>query len=76
MAADVENLILRKLNRIEALAQAIPVLQQDIRMLRDAVNDFARENVTAGEIESVHTDLNRLQEKTLDLDTRLRALEG
>lgn len=51
-------------------------LRQDIRMLRGAVNDIARENVTPGEIEALHHDVNRVMEQQKELAARIDALEG
>jgi len=49
--------------RLEATAhtRVLDILSQDVRMLRGAVNDMAKESVTAGEMEAVHHDLNRMQ---------------
>jgi hypothetical protein len=44
-------------------SQTLDILLQEGRMLRAAVNDLARENVTPGEVEAIHYDLNRLHHK-------------
>jgi hypothetical protein len=75
MTGDATPLIIERLNRITAQLELLPEMQRDIRMLRAAINDFARTNVTVGEIEALHTDINRLQEKSIEMDARLRALE-
>ncbi len=48
--------------RLEATAhtRVLDILSQDVRLLRGAVNDMAKESVTAGEMEAVHHDLNRM----------------
>jgi len=48
---------------------------QDLRMLRSAINDHARENVTPGEIEAIHHDLQNLSKNELDIIIRLRRIE-
>ena len=60
----VDDAILEILHAIQADLAAVKtdiavhirkldMLQQDTRMIRGAVNDFARENVTAGEVEAI-----------------------
>jgi hypothetical protein len=44
-------------------------------MLRAAFNDFARTNVTAGEIEALHADVNRVQAENAELAARLATVE-
>jgi hypothetical protein len=46
-----------------------------VRSRRGAFNDFARENVTAGEIEALHTDVNAVQTKQDELETRIVTME-
>ncbi len=79
MIADVENLILEKLRRIEAslgtLTETTALMQQDLRMVTAAVNDLAKAQVTSGEIEVMHRDINRLQASLRDLETRVKVLE-
>lgn len=60
---------------VPLISRAIVVLQQDMRALRAAFNDFARTNVTAGEIEALHTDVNRVQAENAELATRIATLE-
>lgn len=64
-----------KLDGLPLLVRAVNALQQDTRSLRAAFNDFARTNVTAGEIEALHTDVNRLQDRNMELETRLATIE-
>lgn len=74
-----DHIVLRLLRETRANQRADPCvfteLRQDIRMLPAAINDFARTNVTAGEIDTVHTDIDRLHDKTANIDARVRALE-
>jgi hypothetical protein len=87
MADNIEDMISHKLNRLadgqreilatlKAHTDVLASVQADITMLRAAINDFARTNVTAGEIEAIHTDLGRLREQTLRHESRLNALEA
>lgn len=48
---------------------------QDIRMLRAAFNDFALTNVTKGEIEALHEDVNRVQADNATLAARMETAE-
>ncbi len=47
--------------------RALTVLQQDMRSLKAAFNDFARTNVIAGEVEALHADVNRVQAENTEL---------
>jgi ubiquinone biosynthesis protein UbiJ len=64
-----------QLDGLPLLNRAIVVLQQESRALKAAFNDFARTNVTAGEIEALHSDVNRVQAENAELATRLATLE-
>jgi DNA repair ATPase RecN len=50
-------------------------IRQELRMLRAAINDMARINITGGEVEAIHTDLQRIDFDLLDLKTRIANLE-
>ena len=63
------------LDGLPIINRALTVLQQDLRGLRAAFNDFARTNVTVGEIEALHTDVNRVQAENAELAARLATLE-
>lgn len=54
---------------------AIESLRHDVRTLRAAINDMARINITAGEVEALHADIDRLDTKQMELEARLAALE-
>ena len=64
-----------RVDGVPILGVAIETLRQDVRMLRAAVNDMARVNITAGEVEALHTDLGRVQAKQMELETRIVNLE-
>lgn len=55
--------------------RAVVALQQDTRALRAAFNDFALTNPTAGEIQALHDDVNRVQAENADLQLRLATAE-
>jgi hypothetical protein len=55
-----------RLNKVEAyvngvpvIGEAIAVLQRDVRLMRAAINDMGKTNITAGEVEAMHTDIDR-----------------
>jgi hypothetical protein len=64
-----------QLDGLPLIARSLTVLQQETRALKAAFNDFARTNVTAGEIEALHTDVNRVQAENTELATRLATVE-
>ena len=64
-----------QLDGLPVINRALTVLQQDMRALRAAFNDFARTNVTAGEVEALHADVNRVQTENAQLQARLATVE-
>jgi prefoldin subunit 5 len=64
-----------QLDGLPVINRALTVLQQDMRSLRAAFNDFARTNVTAGEVEALHADVNRVQAENTELQARLATVE-
>jgi cell division protein FtsB len=86
MADEPENLTLAILRRLEtkvdrlsdesaAHTRALDILQQDTRLIRAAVNDIARTNVTSGEVEALHHDVNRVQAENATLAAKVATLE-
>src|SRR5262249_30485126 len=55
--------------------RTLNILLQEGLMVRAAVNDIARENVTPGEVEAIHHDLNQLRHDMSALTARLEILE-
>ncbi|HKD24687.1 MAG TPA: hypothetical protein VKC66_02045 [Xanthobacteraceae bacterium] len=55
--------------------RTLNILLQEGRMVRAAVNDIARENVTPGEVEAIHHDLNQLRHDISALTARLEIIE-
>jgi ubiquinone biosynthesis protein UbiJ len=56
-------------------SRTLDILLQEGRLLRAAVNDFAKENVTPGEVEAIHHDLNRLRHEVSELTVRVEMIE-
>ena len=56
-------------------SRTLDILLQESRLLRAAVNDFAKENVTPGEVEAIHHDLNRLRHEVSELTVRVEMIE-
>src|SRR5262249_25839672 len=55
--------------------RTLNILLQEGRMVRAAVNDIARENVTPGEVEAIHHDLNQLRHDISALPARHKITE-
>ena len=63
--------------REQELARIIPAEEEVLRVdrpLRVAFNDFARTNVTAGEIEELHRDVNAVMARNAELEVELATL--
>jgi ubiquinone biosynthesis protein UbiJ len=58
-----------------AHSRTLGVLLQEARLLRAAVNDIVKENVTPGEMEAVHDDLTQLRQEVDLLTARLEVVE-
>jgi prefoldin subunit 5 len=57
------------------ITRQLELVRQELRQLKAAFNDFALTNVTAGEIAALHQDVNAIQTKHLELETKLATLE-
>ena len=64
-----------RVDGVPILGVAIETLRYDVRTLRAAINDMARINITAGEVEALHADVDRMGTKQIELEARLSALE-
>jgi hypothetical protein len=51
------------------------ILAQDVRMIRGGIHDMVRTRVTAGEMDSLHEDVNRMQQGLAALTMRVDILE-
>lgn len=56
-------------------SETFDVLLQEGRMLRGAINEPARKNITRGEVEAIHQDLNRLRNEISALMVRVEMIE-
>ena len=64
-----------QLDGLPLINRTVTVIQQEVRALRAAFNDFALTNPTIGEIEALHTDVNRVQAENAELTARVMTLE-
>jgi hypothetical protein len=60
---------------IPLLGSAIGVIRRDVRLVRAAVNDIGKTSITAGEVEAMHDDIDRVQTENIALATRIATLE-
>jgi len=74
LASEMANVRIR-VDGLPLLGVAVETLRQDVRMTRAAINDMARINITAGEVESMHTDIDRTMARQDAIETRLATLE-
>jgi hypothetical protein len=74
LASEMANVRIR-VDGLPLLGVAVETLRQDVRMTRAAINDLSRINITAGEVESMHTDIDRTMARQDALETRLATLE-
>jgi archaellum component FlaC len=61
---------------VRLLTDEVNSFHQEMRMIRSAINDVARENVTVGEVAAIHDDLNRLQRNYHDLAVKVEMIEA
>jgi hypothetical protein len=61
--------------RIDGLYVITEGLRRDVRMVRTAINDMARTDISAGEVEALHQDIDRVQTEQLELAIRLATVE-
>jgi hypothetical protein len=57
------------------LGSAIDALQRDVRLVRAAINDMGRTNITAGEVEALHADVDRALALHTESGARIATLE-
>jgi hypothetical protein len=63
------------MNTVKELIDRVIQIGEDMRMMRSAINDQARESVTPGEVEAIHHDLRIMTRAGLDHAARIRRLE-
>jgi hypothetical protein len=51
------------------------ILAQDVRMIRGTIRDMVQTRVTAGEVDTLHEDMNRMQQGLADIMSRVDVLE-
>ena len=64
-------LVRARVDGLPLIGSAIEVLQRDHRLLRAAVNDLARTDITAGEVQALHDDVDRALAGQAQLETRV-----
>jgi chromosome segregation ATPase len=64
-----------QLDGLPLINRAVTVIQQEVRSIKAAFNDFARTNPTVGEIEALHQDVNRVQAENAELAHKVATLE-
>jgi len=74
LASEMANVRIR-VDGLPLLGGAVETLRRDVRMTRAAINDMARINITAGEVESIHTDIDRTMARLDAIEARLATLE-
>jgi hypothetical protein len=60
---------------IALIHRAIEALRQETRQIRVAVNDLAAVQMTAGEAEALHADVNKTMTKQDEFEARLSVVE-
>jgi chromosome segregation ATPase len=63
-------------HQIEVLIKRVGALEEKNARAISAINDFARENVTPGEVEALHSGLSEVRSIEFDFDVRLRRVEA
>jgi hypothetical protein len=64
-----------KVSGIPLIAESTHDLRRDLRMVKAAINDMARVNITGGEVAAMHDDIDRVQTRQDQIETRLATLE-
>ncbi len=64
-----------QLDGLPLINRTVTVIQQEVRSLKAAFNDFALTNPTTGEIEALHSDVNRVQAENAELAVKVATLE-
>jgi hypothetical protein len=64
-----------QLDSLPMINRTVTVVQQEVRAVRAAFNDFALTNPTVGEIEALHQDVNRVQAENAELAVKVTTPE-
>lgn len=62
-------------HHMQAMIERLTGLEEKNVRALSAINDFARENVTPGEVEALHSELKEIRELEFRHDVRLRRIE-
>jgi hypothetical protein len=66
-------------NKVAALDSKVDrhfaVVTQDIRLIRGGIHDMVKTRVTTGEVDALHEDVNRVQQRIDALGMRVEILE-
>jgi hypothetical protein len=65
-----------QLDGMPLLHRNLTTTQSEVRMLTAAFNDFAKTNVTKGEIDALHADVNRVEAENATLAVRMETAEA
>jgi hypothetical protein len=60
---------------IPVLHRAIGTIHQEQRMMKAAINEIARRQFTSSQVEALHADVNAVQARHMELETRILTLE-
>lgn len=60
---------------VHELREDVRELRRETRMIKAAINDMARINITAGEVEALHDELDGIADAQIDIKARLTLLE-
>jgi hypothetical protein len=74
LASEMANVRIR-VDGLPLLGVAVETLRTDLRLTRAAINDISRVNITSGEVEAIHVDINRTMARQDAIETRLATLE-
>jgi DNA repair ATPase RecN len=60
---------------LHELRDDVRELRRETRLVKAAINDMARVNITAGEVEVLHEELDKVASAQVDIRARLTLLE-
>jgi DNA repair ATPase RecN len=60
---------------LHELRDDVRELRRETRLVKAAINDMARVNITAGEVEVLHEELDKVANAQIDIKARLTLLE-
>lgn len=60
---------------LHELREDVRELRRETRLMKAAINDMARVNITAGEVEALHEELDKITNAQIEIRARLALLE-